>query len=146
MGRSVWIDGIATVTIATSRIVMKNAAPTTARTIHLFVWRSLMWLRNEARRPPIPSVAEVPPAREDHSRFRALDDLDDLRVPLGAAGLDDRRDAAGERLLGTVREREEGIGGEHRSLELVAELLRLLERDAHGVDPALLARADADRP
>src|SRR2546423_13105539 len=31
MLRSVWIDGIATLTIATSRIVMKNAAPTTAR-------------------------------------------------------------------------------------------------------------------
>ena len=37
MFRSFWIDGIATLTIATSRIVMKNAAPTTARTSHLFL-------------------------------------------------------------------------------------------------------------
>src|SRR5689334_12590093 len=37
MCRSRWIDGIATLTIATSRIVMKNAAPTTVRTSHLFV-------------------------------------------------------------------------------------------------------------
>jgi len=29
--RSIWIDGIATFTIATSRMVMKNAAPTMAR-------------------------------------------------------------------------------------------------------------------
>src|SRR3954469_24992842 len=33
MSKSVWIDGIATLTIATSRIVMKNAVPTTARMI-----------------------------------------------------------------------------------------------------------------
>src|SRR5262249_26128059 len=32
--RSFWIDGIATLTIDTSRIVMKNAVPTTARTSH----------------------------------------------------------------------------------------------------------------
>src|ERR1051325_9536404 len=114
MSRSFWIDGIATLTIATSRIVMKNAVPTTARTSHFRCWCSLMWLGNEAWRPPIPSMAEMPPAREDHKRLRATDDPDDLRVPLGAAGLDDRRDAAGERLLGAVREREEGIGGEHR--------------------------------
>src|SRR5580765_7888649 len=31
MCRSIWIDGIATLTIATSRMVMKNAAPTIAR-------------------------------------------------------------------------------------------------------------------
>src|SRR5690242_751064 len=35
MSRSFWMEGIATLTIATSRIVMKNAAPTTARTSHL---------------------------------------------------------------------------------------------------------------
>ena len=41
MWRSRWIDGIATLTIATSRIVMKNAAPTTARTTHFLPSESL---------------------------------------------------------------------------------------------------------
>src|SRR4051812_24224152 len=35
MCRSRWIDGIATLTIATSRMVMKNAAPTMLRISHL---------------------------------------------------------------------------------------------------------------
>src|SRR6266542_337793 len=138
MWRSVWIDGIATLTIATSRIVMKNAAPTTARTSHLFLWFSVI-------APGAPSVSKVPASRENHSGSGPLDCLDDLGVALRPARLDDRPHAAGERLLRPVREGEEGIGGEHRAFEVVVELLRLLEGDPHRIHAALLPGADPDR-
>src|SRR5438046_1585579 len=124
---------------------MKNAAPTTARTSHFLCWSSVMFVGNEARWPGIPSVAKVSTPGEDHSRSRPLYDRCNFGVPFGAARLDDRRHAARESLLRPVREREEGIRSEHRSLEVVTELLGLLEGQAHGVDAALLACADPDR-
>src|SRR5262245_42794625 len=136
MCKSSWIDGIATVTIATSRIVMKNAAPTTASTNHFL--RSCSDMN-------YPSVTKVPSACEDHSSSGTGHHFDDLRVALRAAGLDDGRDAARDRLLRPVGEREEGVRREHCAVDRVVELLRLLERDADGVDAALLPRADADR-
>src|SRR3954447_17238180 len=136
MSRSFWIDGIATLTIATSRIVMKNAVPTTARTSHLLLWCSVI---------PCPLMSKVPTAREDHSASGTGHSLDDFGVPLRSAGLDQRRDAARKRLLRPVREREERVGREDRARDAVVELLRLLKRDPDGVDAALLARADADR-
>ena len=70
--------------------------------------------------------------------------VDDLVVALRAAGLDERRDPGVERELRPVREREEGVRGEHRALERVAELARLLDRDPHRVHPAHLPRPDSE--
>src|SRR6266545_3825267 len=145
MWRSVWIDGIATLTIATSRIVMKNAAPTTARTSHLFLCSSIMLLGNEARRTSIPSVAEMPAPGKDHSRSCTIDGRGNLGVAFGAAGLDDRRDAARQRLLRPVGEGEEGIGRERRSFEVVFEPLRFVQGDPYRINAALLPTADPDR-
>ena len=50
-----------------------------------------------------------------------------------------------ERDLRAVGEREERVGGEHRAAQIVTVLARLLDGDPNGVDPAHLARADADR-
>src|SRR3954454_7110957 len=137
MSRSFWIDGIATLTIATSRIVMKNAAPTTARTNHFLCWCSVMTR-------PLSSVPEVPSPREHHNRSGCLCSSDHLGVPLRAAGLDDPGDPARQRQLGPVGKGEEGVGGEHRPLQVVAEVPRLLERDPHRVHATLLSRADAE--
>src|SRR3954465_4447036 len=101
MSRSFWIDGIATVTIATSRIVMKNAAPTTARTSHFLSLCSAM--------PRPPSVTKVTTTREDHSASGARHRLDDLGVALRASGLDQRGHSTGECLLRPVCEREERV-------------------------------------
>ena len=56
------------------------------------------------------------------------------------------RDAGVDRQLGTVGEGEEGVGGERGAGEqLGLGGAGLLDRDAHGVDPAHLPGADADR-
>ena len=68
-----------------------------------------------------------------------------LAVALRAAGLDDRADARVEGELRPVGEREERVGGEHRALQLVTELPRLVEREPDGVDAAHLPGADPDR-
>ena len=80
-----------------------------------------------------------------HRRARGLDGGDHLVVALRAARLDERRHARVERELRAVGEREERVAREHRAGRLVAELLRLLDRDPHRVDAAHLAGADADR-
>src|SRR5207237_1242635 len=69
MCRSFWIDGIATVTIATSRIVMKNAAPTTASVSQrrrfraasvIGLLRSALSWANEYADEPIPATFAGP--------------------------------------------------------------------------------------
>ena len=47
--------------------------------------------------------------------------------------------------LGPSGEREEGIRGEHRAVERVAELACLQDRDPHGVHPTHLPRPDSQR-
>src|SRR5215210_2717576 len=94
---------MATLTIATSRIVMKNAAPTTARTSHL--WRA----EAVGAAASVISVAEVAAVGEDHSCAGCAYGADHIVVALRAAGLDDRCHAGIERELRTVREREEGV-------------------------------------
>src|SRR5215211_8403475 len=138
MSRSTWIEGIATLTIATSRIVMKNAAPTTARMSHL--WRS----GAAGCAASVISVAEVAAVREDHNCAGGTHGADHLVVAARAARLDDRRDAGVERELRAVREGEERVGREDGAGELVAAVARLVERQLDRVDPALLTRADAD--
>ena len=54
-------------------------------------------------------MAEVPPAREDHTRTGGLHGRHHLVVALRPAGLDDRGDASRERELGAVREGEERV-------------------------------------
>src|SRR5262249_54223182 len=78
------------------------------------------------------SVAEVSAPREDHRRTGRADRLGDLVVAAGAARLRDRGDAGIESQLRGVREGEERVAREHRTLEIVAELARLLDRDADG--------------
>src|SRR5215208_4357599 len=135
MSSSIWIDGSATFTIATSRIVMKKAVPTTASVSHFRRWMSVIRCSLASRRerlfagqrPPPPNlfhrrprrkvprpalVAEVAPPREHHRAACAVDRLDDLGVAPRPSRLHDRRHATRQRELGTVREGEEGVGGE----------------------------------
>ena len=70
---------------------------------------------------------------------------DHLVVALRAARLDDPGDAGLERSLRAVGKREERIGREHGAANVVAVLLRFLQRELDGVDAARLAAADADR-
>jgi len=55
------------------------------------------------------SVPEVAPVGEDHCRAGVLDGVDDVLVPLGAAGLDDCLHAGIERGPRAVGEREERV-------------------------------------
>ena len=71
--------------------------------------------------------------------------VDDLVVALRAARLDQRGHARVERELRTVREREERVRGERRSLERVAELACFLDCDPNGIDAAHLSGPDPDR-
>src|SRR5215208_6484390 len=98
MFRSTSIDGIATLTIATSRIVMKKAAPTTARMSHL--WRA----GAAGCAASVISVAEVAAVREDHNCAGGARGGDHLAVTAGASRLDDRGHAGVERELRAVRE------------------------------------------
>ena len=66
-------------------------------------------------------------------------------VALRPAGLDERSDASIEREVRPVGEREEGVRREDGSVQRMAELSRLVDRDAHGVDAAHLPGADSDR-
>jgi hypothetical protein len=79
-------------------------------------------------------VAEVAAAGEDHRRARRVCRRDHLGVALRAAGLDDSGHTGLECELGPVGEREKGVGGERGAAEVVAQLARLLDRDADGVD------------
>src|SRR5687768_7098648 len=90
-------------------------------------------------------VPEVPAAGEDHHRAGALHRGGYLGVPLGAPGLDDRRDAGVERDLGAVREGEEAIRRQDRPLHVVPARARLLDGEPDGVHTARLPGADAER-
>ena len=128
------IDGSATLTIETSRTVMKKAAQTTASAFQRRGSSSAIsplppvFLpgRNVLGRGSIPSVPEVAAAGEDHRRAGGLDGARHLVVALRAAGLDEQRRrrrrarAAGRRRTGRTRR------SRARSGRLVAELLRLL--------------------
>src|SRR4051812_1905315 len=148
------IDGSATLTIETSSTVMKNAAHTTASAFQRCGSTSAIssppdaLYRGRTRPTAIlfraGSVAEVPPAGEDHRAPRDLDGGFHLVVAPGAARLDERPDPGVERDLRAVGEREEGVAREHRAGDIVPVLTRLLHRDAHGVDAAHLAGADPD--
>src|SRR5947208_15188987 len=91
------------------------------------------------------SVSEVAAARKDHRGARLLDRRDHVGVPFRSAGLDDGAHACVKGELRSVWKGEERIRGEDGAFELVTDLARLLEREAHGVDPAHLPRPDADR-
>src|SRR5262245_66271395 len=91
------------------------------------------------------SVAEMAPVREDHRRAGFFDRVDDVLVTLGAAWLDERRDAGLESHARAVREREERVRRQRRARRVVAELPRLLDRDLDRIHPAHLTGADADR-
>src|SRR5919201_1672654 len=104
MWRSRWIDGIATLTIATSRIVMKNAAPTTARISHLWCpdsvtgWSLLARQLDAQRREPRHEGEEAGAEPDEQPPVRAVAHLDvhdpapeDEQAHAGAGGGDDDR-------------------------------------------------------
>src|SRR3712207_7572580 len=65
ISKSSWIDGIATVTIATSRIVMKKAAPTTVNTHQRrLLSLELMW-------PPFPPGRRAARSEEHTSELQS---------------------------------------------------------------------------
>ncbi len=76
------------------------------------------------------------PTGEDHRHVVAVGDLDGHLVADGAAGLDDRRDAALRRELDGVREREIGVGREHGNRVALprrdeVRALERIDRDVH---------------
>src|SRR6478735_1002006 len=127
---AVSIEGRATFTIETSRIVMKKAAHTTVSafqrsgsgTAVLVTAASIrtppLWSQSIVRRRTIQpqidipgggSMAEVAAAREDHGGSCLRDRGDHVLVPARAAGLNDRGRAGVESDLRTVRKREERV-------------------------------------
>ena len=89
-------------------------------------------------------MSEVADARKDEGDAVAIAEGDGLLVLDRAAGLDNGGDACLRGDFGTVREGEEGIGGEGRAFRILA---RLLDGEADAPYPVHLPRADAlNRP
>src|SRR3954454_5097736 len=90
-------------------------------------------LKGRGRRKNALLMAEMAAAGEDHGGADRVGRADDLGVTPRPARLDERRDALVEGDLRAVREREERVAREYRALQVVPQLARLLDRDAHGV-------------
>src|SRR5690606_7420890 len=89
-------------------------------------------------------VAEMPEAGEYHGDVVLVGRGDHFLVTHRAAGLDHRGGASLGEHVEAVSERERGVGGDHATGDLQAGVLGLDLGDAGGIDPAHLARADAD--
>ncbi len=85
------------------------------------------------------SVAEMPRAGENHGYAGAVGGGNNLVVAHGAARLDDGDHARGARCFQPIREREEGIAGQHRAR---GPLTGLAHRDAHALHAVGLTAAD----
>ena len=94
-------------------------------------------------RPRRPSVQEVPLAGEDHGDAELVGPGDVLVVLHRAARLHDHRHAGVGGRLDAVGEREERVARAGAALGPAGGLLR---GDLAGLDPVLLAGADAPRP
>src|SRR5690606_32237079 len=90
------------------------------------------------------SVAEVAHAGERHGNASFIRGINHFLVTHRAAGLDHRADADGSGIIDAITEREEGIGGHDRALDLQAGMLGLDGGDAGGIHPAHLTRANTD--
>ncbi len=94
---------------------------------------------------PFVSVPEMTPSGEDHRHPVRVRGRDELGIAHRASGLNHRPDADLRRLLQTVAERQEGIGGHHRALKIETGLACLHDGNAHAPHPARLSTADAQR-
>ena len=71
---------------------------------------------------------------------------DDFRVAHRPTRLNGRRRARFRRGNQTVRERKKRVAADDAPLQRQSRLARFPNRDAAGIDPAHLARANAERP
>src|SRR5207245_9001622 len=100
--------------------------------------------RRHPPRGPACLVPEVTHAGEPHGGAARIGGLDDLLVARAAARLDDRRGTRLERLLESVREREEGVAPDDRAAERDAEPLGAGAGGADGLDARGLAAAEGE--
>ena len=86
-------------------------------------------------------MLEVSIACEDHADVELVAAVDGFLVAYGAARLDDGGDTCFVGQLHTVVEGEEGIRGQHSTVEVEIELLGLLDGLPQSVDPGGLPDA-----
>src|SRR5690606_10905198 len=80
-------------------------------------------------------VSELALAGDDHGDLVLVGRRDHLGVPHRAARLDDGGDAGGRGLFHPVGKGEEGVGGEHAALGVVALLPGLVHGEERAVHP-----------
>src|SRR3990172_11092651 len=91
-------------------------------------------------------MPEVPYAREDHRNAVLVGRPYHLFVPYRPAGLDDGGDAVLRGHVDVVPEREEGVRGHYRALDLEASVSGLLRGYPRRIYAGHLSGAYADRP
>src|SRR5215213_7773456 len=91
---------------------------------------------------PARSVTEVARPGEDHRHPGAIGGSDHLLVTHRASGLDSGGHSGRGRSFQTIGKWEEGIAGKHR---IGSPLARLVDRDAHALEPVRLTTADASQ-